>query len=173
MLHNLKPFTISAVTDRAAFESSRRKTEKMILLADKEKQKQTIKYPNDQENQNNQHRNQFKEKGKPFKNENHMKDDSNKRLYFLERIISNLQSKITSSLLNIAPEKTDTKTQASDSDAFLLSEIFLVGKSSTKGIIYLDLGACKTVVNDLSLLLDPGLVNKQINTFSQPGKVMH
>ncbi|MBW0469565.1 hypothetical protein O181_009280 [Austropuccinia psidii MF-1] len=58
-------------------------------------------------------------------------------------------------------------------DSFIMDEVSSGGKYQTKGLIYLESKAGKTIVNDLLLLLDPVKVNKKSNEFSSPVKVAH
>ncbi|MBW0496627.1 hypothetical protein O181_036342 [Austropuccinia psidii MF-1] len=170
-LYDLKPFTLSAVTDRVAFEHSRRKTDAVLLLADKDKQKQIPNNSPNFEHQSSHRKNQWKDRKKASKNKHFVKDDPNKRLDILEKMIASLQTTITSSSMNAVTENTNVKCQPSDSEAFVLYDLYSLGQLLVKGTIYLHSGAGRTVVNDLSLLTNPVLVNKQINTFSQPVKV--
>ncbi|MBW0481243.1 hypothetical protein O181_020958 [Austropuccinia psidii MF-1] len=91
-LYDLKPFTLSAVTDRVAFEHSRRKTDSVLLLANKDKQKQIPSNLPNKECQPSRRKNQWKDRKKAPKNEHYAKDDPNKRLDILEKMIANLQT---------------------------------------------------------------------------------
>ncbi|MBW0472164.1 hypothetical protein O181_011879 [Austropuccinia psidii MF-1] len=100
--------------------------------------------------------------------------DSNKRLENLERLMDKLQSTLKISSVNVADTPLANDMPASDSDNFMISCYHSLGEQTQgNNSIYLDSGAGRTVVKDLSLLTNPVKVNKKINTFSLPVTVTH
>ncbi|MBW0475214.1 hypothetical protein O181_014929 [Austropuccinia psidii MF-1] len=73
----------------------------------------------------------------------------------------------------ISETKDPTRPTTSDSDAFLTDEINAMVSKQNHGLIYLDSGAGRTVLNDLILLVDPTPVKKKIHTLSTLVKVAH
>ncbi|MBW0524630.1 hypothetical protein O181_064345 [Austropuccinia psidii MF-1] len=175
-MYDLKPFELNAITDRVAVEHSRRQNDtSLILLADKNKQKEPLKQTNQQDNATSGQRrntNRSKKKGflnkKPSNPPQSLESDSNKRLENLEKLMNKLQSTLKISSVNVTDTPNSNDHLASDSDAFMIDYCHSLVKPTQSNIIYLDSGAGRTVVKDLSLLQNPVRVNKQINTFSLP-----
>ncbi|MBW0552207.1 hypothetical protein O181_091922 [Austropuccinia psidii MF-1] len=93
------------------------------------------------------------------------KSESNKRFESLEKMISRLQATINKQALHLVTE--DKKVQIhSDSDTFMIQEDFILNTDENK--IYLDSGAGKLVLNDLSLLTNVMEINHQLNTYGNP-----
>ncbi|MBW0534730.1 hypothetical protein O181_074445 [Austropuccinia psidii MF-1] len=175
-MYDLKPFELNTITDRVAVEHSCRKNDTLlILLADKNKQKEPLKQTNKQDNETSrQTQNTNKSKKKGFSNKNpsklpqYFESDSNKRLENLEKLMNNLQSTLNISSVNVTDTPNSNDPQASDSDAFMINCCHSLVKPTQSNIIYLDSGAGRTAIKDLSLLENPVKVNKRINTFSLP-----
>ncbi|MBW0527015.1 hypothetical protein O181_066730 [Austropuccinia psidii MF-1] len=82
-------------------------------------------------------------------------------------------AKNISSVNAMSKSKDPTRPTTSDYEAFITDEINAMLSKQNHGLIYLDSGARRAVVNDLMLLVDPTPVKKQIHTFSTPVKVTH
>ncbi|MBW0512082.1 hypothetical protein O181_051797 [Austropuccinia psidii MF-1] len=181
-MYDLKPFDLSVITDRVAVEHSRRQNDlSIVLLEDKQKQKETSKPVNQQDSTPNgkkQNNNKSKKKGFVNKNSSNSSQsntsDFNERLDSLEKLMTKLQSTLKISSVNVTDTPPINETPASDSDAFMIKCYHSPAeKTKENNIIYLDSGAGRTVVKDLSLLVNPVRVNKKINTFSLPVTVKY
>ncbi|MBW0548998.1 hypothetical protein O181_088713 [Austropuccinia psidii MF-1] len=67
----------------------------------------------------------------------------------------------------------DAAPHSSDSDAFVLEDEVLKRGSELQNQVYLDSGAGRSVVNNLSLPANIIKVNKQVNTYSDPVSITH
>ncbi|MBW0481584.1 hypothetical protein O181_021299 [Austropuccinia psidii MF-1] len=181
-MYDLKPFELSVITDRVAVEHSCRQNDlSVVLLADKQTQKETSKPLNQQDNTPNgkkQNNNKSKKKGFANKNSSNSSQsntsDFNKRLDSLEKLMNKLQSTLKISSVNVTDTPPINENPISDSDAFMINCYHsLAGKTTENNIIYLDSGVGRTVVKDLSLLANPVRVNKKINTLSLPVTVKY
>ncbi|MBW0477040.1 hypothetical protein O181_016755 [Austropuccinia psidii MF-1] len=98
------------------------------------------------------------------------KSESNNQFESLEKMIARLQATINKQTVHLVTE--DKKVQInSDSDTFMIQEDFILNTDENK--IYLDSGAGKSVVNDLSLLTNVMEINHQINTYGNPVHISH
>ncbi|MBW0551313.1 hypothetical protein O181_091028 [Austropuccinia psidii MF-1] len=97
-----------------------------------------------------------------------------KQIDRIEKLLEKLQYATNLTSLNTALDSRElNRPPESDSEAFILDEVnAMIGKSHQK-LIYLDSGAGRTVVNNLTLLDNPTPVLKHINTFLNPVKVTH
>ncbi|MBW0551561.1 hypothetical protein O181_091276 [Austropuccinia psidii MF-1] len=117
---------------------------------------------------------QDKKKGKTNNQNTNHENKTNKRIERIEQLLEILQAANNISSVNEMYEsKEPTRPTTSDSEAFILDEVNAMIPRQNHGLIYLDSGAGRTVVNDLPLLVDTTPVNKQINTISTPIKVAH
>ncbi|MBW0538155.1 hypothetical protein O181_077870, partial [Austropuccinia psidii MF-1] len=106
-------------------------------------------------------------------NQKNHEQDTNKQFEKIEKLLEKLQSATNLSSVNATSEPKDlTQQTESDSEAFIF-EVNALAEQCNQGSIYLDSGAGRTVVNQLSLLEDPKPVKKQINMFSNPVKLTH
>ncbi|MBW0527031.1 hypothetical protein O181_066746 [Austropuccinia psidii MF-1] len=138
--------------------------------------KEGTKEPQGQENQPKGHKCKENKEKKPrfqSKGEQINSSDSNKRLENLEKMMEKIHLTLKISSLNMADsQKPETENQF-DLEAFMVEYVHSIGtKNKKEGITYLDPGAGRTVVNILFLLSNPVRVDKQINTFSSPVKVI-
>ncbi|MBW0488905.1 hypothetical protein O181_028620 [Austropuccinia psidii MF-1] len=177
-LYDIRPFNINSVTDRVALEHSRRQSayDHHALLFDKNKQDESSKAKPKNPAEAGRKKKGFKDKRKGrTNNQNSNNDnDTNKRIERIEKLLERLQASNNISSVNVTSEpKEPTRQNTSDSEAFILDEVNAMIPKQNHGVIYLDSGAGRTVVNDRTLLTDPTPVNKQINTFSTPVKVTH
>ncbi|MBW0565209.1 hypothetical protein O181_104924 [Austropuccinia psidii MF-1] len=173
-MYDLQPFELSVITDRVAFEHSCRQNDLSIVLsADKQKQKKTSKPINQQDDTSNgkkQNNNKSKKEGVINRNYSNSSQsntsDANKRLDSLEKLMNKLQSTLKFSSVNVTDTPPINQTPASDSDAFMINCYHsLAEKTKENDIISLESGAEKTVVKDLSLLVNPVRVNKKNQCF--------
>ncbi|MBW0565902.1 hypothetical protein O181_105617 [Austropuccinia psidii MF-1] len=67
----------------------------------------------------------------------------------------------------------DSAPHSSDSDSFFLEDEVLNIGSGLQNQVYLNSGAGRSVVNNLSLLANIIKVNKQVNTYSDPVSITH
>ncbi|MBW0494504.1 hypothetical protein O181_034219 [Austropuccinia psidii MF-1] len=181
-MYDLKPFELSVITDTVAVENSCRQNDlSVVLLADKQTQKETSKPLNQQDNTpNGKKQNNNKSKKKGFSNKNSSNSsqsntsDFNKRLDSLEKLMNKLQSTLKISSVNVTDTPPINENPVSDSDAFMINCYpSLADRTTENNIIYLNSGSGRTVVKDLSLLVNPVRVNKKINTFSLPVTVKY
>ncbi|MBW0545617.1 hypothetical protein O181_085332 [Austropuccinia psidii MF-1] len=179
-LYDIKPFDLNTIADRVAIEHSRRQSSyDHALMFDKNKQANSAKPKNkDHPEGSNSKKKAFKDKKKgkdtnQGTNQKNHKQDTNKQFEKIEKLLEKRQSATNLSSVNATSGPKDlTQQTESDSEAFIFEINALVEKCN-RGSIYIDSGAGRTVVNQLSLLEDPKPVKKQINTFSNPVKVTH
>ncbi|MBW0499749.1 hypothetical protein O181_039464 [Austropuccinia psidii MF-1] len=128
-MYDIKPFELSVITDRVAFEHSRRQNDLSIaVLADKQKQKETSKPINQQDNTSSgkkEDNNKSKKKGFVNKNSSNSSQsntsDLNKRLESLEKLMNKLQSTLKISSVNVIDTPLINETPESDSDVFMIN----------------------------------------------------
>ncbi|MBW0545053.1 hypothetical protein O181_084768 [Austropuccinia psidii MF-1] len=180
-LYDLKPFELSTITDRVSIEHARQESSHdQALLINNNKQDESSKTKEKNKSEGGRKKTGFRDK-KKGKNNNQgtMKRPSqeqytNNRIERIEQLLEKLQHTVQSTSVNAASESKELIRQSgSESDAFIIEEVnAMIGKNSKK-LIYLDSGAGRTVVNDLTLLENPSPINKHINTFSNPVKFSH
>ncbi|MBW0571691.1 hypothetical protein O181_111406 [Austropuccinia psidii MF-1] len=156
-LYDIKPFNLNTITDRA--ESSKSKEKNQAEGGRKKKG------PKDKKKGKNN------TQGK-VRNTN-QEQDKNKQIDRIEQLLEKLQSANLTSLNAASDSRELNHPPESDSEAFIFDEVnAMIGKSHQR-LIYLNSGAGRTVVNDLTLLDNPTPVLKHINTFLNPVKVTH
>ncbi|MBW0533619.1 hypothetical protein O181_073334 [Austropuccinia psidii MF-1] len=180
-LYDLKPFELNTITDRVSIEHSRRESSHdQVLLIDNSKQAESSKTKEKNKSEGGRKKTGYKDK-KKGKNNNQgtvkkpsQEQETNRRIERIEQLLEKLQHASQSMSVNATSESKELiRLSGSDSDAFIIEEVnAMIGKNRKK-LIYLDSGAGRTVVNDLTLLEDPTPINKHINTFSNPVKVTH
>ncbi|MBW0585760.1 hypothetical protein O181_125475 [Austropuccinia psidii MF-1] len=176
-LYDTKPFELSTITDRVLIEHTRRESSHdQALLFDKNKQPESEKNKGKNKSEGGRKKTVFKDRKKGKSNNQGtaknptQEQDINKRFERLEQ----LQTNTHSISVNAASESREPiKPSWSDSDEFIFDEVNAMIGENNQGLIYLNSGAGRTVVNDLRLLANPTPVSKQINTISNPVKVTH
>ncbi|MBW0470062.1 hypothetical protein O181_009777 [Austropuccinia psidii MF-1] len=100
--------------------------------------------------------------------------DTKKPIERIDKLLEQLQSSTNLTSLNAASESKELNCPSeTDSEAFIFDKVnAMIGKNHQR-LIYLDSGAGRTIVNDLTLLDNPTPVLKHINTFLNPVKVSH
>ncbi|MBW0577058.1 hypothetical protein O181_116773 [Austropuccinia psidii MF-1] len=180
-LYDIKPFNLNTITDRVSIEHSRRQTTfDQALMFDKNKQAESSKskVKNQAEGSRKKKGPKDKRKGKNNAQETgrntNQEQDTKKRIDRIEQLLEKLQSATTLTSLNAASDSKELNhPPESDSEAFIFDEVnAMIGKNRQR-LIYLNSGAGRTVVNDLTLLENPTPVLKHINTFLNPVKVTH
>ncbi|MBW0555045.1 hypothetical protein O181_094760 [Austropuccinia psidii MF-1] len=179
-LYDIKPFNLNTITDRVSIEHSRRQTTyDQALLFDKNKQAEASKSKENNQAEGGRKKKGSKDKRKGKNNgqgtgRNTTQElDTKKRIERIEQLLEKLQSANLTSLNAASDSKELNRLPESDSEAFIFDEInAMIGKNHQR-LIYLDSGAGRTVVNDLTLLDNPTPVLKHINTFSNPVRVTH
>ncbi|MBW0478163.1 hypothetical protein O181_017878 [Austropuccinia psidii MF-1] len=178
MLYDIRPFDINSVTDRVSIEHSCRQSayEQHALLFDKNKQAESPKTKSKNQAEAGCKKKGFKDKRKGRNNNNqntNHENDTNKRFEKIKKMLEKIQAANNIPSVNAMYESRDpSRTATSDSEAFIANEINAMVSKKIHGLIYLDSGAGRTVVNDLLLLVDPTPVKKQIHTFSTPAKAL-
>ncbi|MBW0526752.1 hypothetical protein O181_066467 [Austropuccinia psidii MF-1] len=151
--------------------------EQHALLFDKNKQAELSKTKSKNQAEAGRKKKGFKDKRKGRNNNNqntNHENDMNKQFEKIEKMLEKIQAANNIPSVNeMSQSKDPSRTATSDSEAFIANEINAMVSKQSHGLIYLDSGAGRTVVNDLSLLVDPTPVKKQIHTFSTPVKVTH
>ncbi|MBW0501905.1 hypothetical protein O181_041620 [Austropuccinia psidii MF-1] len=180
-LYDTKPFELSTITDRVLIEHTRQESShNQALLFDKNKQPESEKNKGKNKSEGGRKKSVFKDRKKGKGNNQGtaknptQEQDINKIFEQLEQLLEKLQTNTHSISVNAASESQEPiKPSGSDSDAFIFDKVNPMIGENNQGLIYLDSGAGRTVVNDLRLLENPTPVSKQINTFSNPVKVTH
>ncbi|MBW0535304.1 hypothetical protein O181_075019, partial [Austropuccinia psidii MF-1] len=175
-LYNIKPFNLNTITDRVSIEHSRRQTTyDQALMFDKNKQAELSKskVKNQAEGSRKKKGPKDKRKGKnnaqgTGRNTN-QEQDTKKQIDRIEQLLEKLQSATTLTSLNAALDSKEINhPPESDSKEFIFDKVnAMIGKNHQR-LIYLDSGAGRTVVNNLTLLKNPTPVLKHINTFLNP-----
>ncbi|MBW0469796.1 hypothetical protein O181_009511 [Austropuccinia psidii MF-1] len=158
-LYDTKAFELSTITDRVLIEHTRRESSHdQALLFDKNKQSESAKSKGKNKSEGGHKKTGFKDRKKGKSNN--------------QGTMKNPTQEQDTNKVNAASESREIiRPSGSDSDAFIFDKVnAMIGKNN-QGLIYLDLGAGRTVVNDLRFLQNPTLVTKHINTFSNPVKV--
>ncbi|MBW0512355.1 hypothetical protein O181_052070 [Austropuccinia psidii MF-1] len=150
--------------------------EKHALLFDKNKQAESSKTKTKNQAEAGHKKKGFKEKRKGRNNNqstNH-ENDTNKRFERIKKMLERFQAANNILSVNaISESKDSTRPTTSDSEASITDEINAMVSKQNHGLIYLDSVSGRTVVNDLTVLVDPTPVKNQIHTFSTPVKVTH
>ncbi|MBW0548151.1 hypothetical protein O181_087866, partial [Austropuccinia psidii MF-1] len=170
ILYNIKPFELTTVMNRVAVEHSQRgPAQEQALAVDKQKQADQSKPPTQ-----GVHQGRVQGKGKTQTNPRN-EEDSIRRLERLEKLFAKIDEKQNNNV-NVVSESNkdpDAAPHSSDSDAFFLEDEVLNIGSGLQNQVYLDSGAGRSVVNNLSLLANIIKVNKQVNTYSDPVSITH
>ncbi|MBW0553555.1 hypothetical protein O181_093270, partial [Austropuccinia psidii MF-1] len=151
---------------RVAIEHSRRQPNEQAFFGSSNKSIQKTKW--DDQRQRNKGQRHGKKHEKPGPSD---KNDSEKRIENIEKMLEKLQASMKPQSAHLLTEP-NAKTVSSDSDAFMIKEdmIFTVNDSNK---IYLDLGASKSVVNNLRYLSNCTVINHQINTYGSTVPITH
>ncbi|MBW0554159.1 hypothetical protein O181_093874, partial [Austropuccinia psidii MF-1] len=171
-LYDLKPFTMSTVIHRVSIEhSQRQQSNDQALFAGDLSTKTQPKFRQNEPRNKGKNRKYPKKPEKGIVNNNELnKSESDKRFESLEKMISRLQATINKQAVHLVNEEKTVQNN-SDSDTFMIQEDFIFSTDENK--IYLDSGAGKLVVNDLSLLTNVMEINHQINTYGNPVHISH
>ncbi|MBW0538333.1 hypothetical protein O181_078048 [Austropuccinia psidii MF-1] len=180
-LYDIKPFNLNTITDRVSIEHSRQQTTyDQALLFDKNKQAESSKSKEKNQPEGGRKKKGPKDKKKGKNNtqgtgrNTNQEQDTKKRIDRIEQLLEKLQSATNLTSLNAASDSKElNRPPESDSEAFIFDEVNAMIRKNHQQLIYLDSGAGRTVVNDLTLLDSPTPVLKHINTFSNPVKVTH
>ncbi|MBW0535667.1 hypothetical protein O181_075382 [Austropuccinia psidii MF-1] len=156
-LYDIKPFKLNNVLDRVA-EPEQSKSSK-------------------QGGSQNKNRGGNRGRGKSRTNANPKRnEESLKRLELLEKRFAKLELDAKNSNVNVitdAHKETPRDFQHSDSDAYVTTDKVLTLGSGVPDQIYLDSGAGRSVVNNLSFLTNVTQVKKQVNTYADPVRITH
>ncbi|MBW0570566.1 hypothetical protein O181_110281 [Austropuccinia psidii MF-1] len=180
-LYDTNPFELSTITYRVLIEHTHQEySHDQALVFDKNKQPKSAKSKVKSKSEGGRKKTGFKDRKKGKSNNQGtvknptQEQDTNKRFEQIEQLLEKIQSNTHTTSVNAASKSRELiQPSGSDSNAFIFNKVNeMIGKNH-QGLIYLNSGAGRTVVNDLRFLENPTLVTKHINTFSNPVKVTH
>ncbi|MBW0535459.1 hypothetical protein O181_075174 [Austropuccinia psidii MF-1] len=177
MLYDIKPFELSLVMNRVAIEHCCCGTHQEEALALDKQDKYNDSKPASRGNHRTRQRGMSRGqgKGKPTR-QPRREDDSSGILEKLEKLYAKLEMKSKDHNVNVVAESSKEPTgdhQQSDSDAYVMEDEVLTLGLGAPDEIYLDSGAGRSVVNNLSSLTNIIKVKKSVNTYSEPVKITH
>ncbi|MBW0536610.1 hypothetical protein O181_076325 [Austropuccinia psidii MF-1] len=177
-LYDIKPFELNNVLDRVAVEHCCQGPVLDLSLAVDNKQKEPEQSKSSKKGgSQNKNRGGNRGKGKNHTNANTKRnEESLQRLDPLEKKFSKLELNAKNSNVNVITEAHKEKPedfQHSDSDAYVTTDKVLTLGSGVPNQIYLDSGAGRSVVNNLSFLTNITQVKKQVNTYADPVRITH
>ncbi|MBW0540065.1 hypothetical protein O181_079780 [Austropuccinia psidii MF-1] len=177
MLYDIKPFELSLVMNRVAIEHCRRGTHQEEALALDKQDKSNDSKPASRGNHRTRGRGTSRGRGKGKSTpQPRREDNSSGILEKLEKLYEMLEMKTKDHNVNVVAESSKESMgdhQQSDSDAYVMEDEVLTLGSGAPDEIYLDSGAGRSVVNNLSSLTNIIKVKKSINTYSEPVKITH
>ncbi|MBW0529442.1 hypothetical protein O181_069157 [Austropuccinia psidii MF-1] len=184
-MYDIKPFELLPITKRVALEHSRqRNSSEEILFADGKVKSDGPSKSNSEKQPSNQNSQQQKAKKKPKRRRKDQNDcnhaetnrqSMNNRLERLEKLmLSNLNLQKHSANVVSNSEPTLNQPENSDSDSYFLpTESCFSLSNLDRTLLFLDSGCGRTVVNDLSLLINPKPCKQNVNTFGNSVEITH
>ncbi|MBW0542418.1 hypothetical protein O181_082133 [Austropuccinia psidii MF-1] len=158
-LYDIKPFELNSVLERVAQKEP--------------EQSKSSKQGGSQNKNRGVNRGQGKNRtnSNPKRNE-----ESLKRLDLLENQLAKLELNAKNSNVNVITEAHKERPedfQHSDSDTYVTTDEVLTLGSGIPDQFYVDSGAGRSVVNNLSVLTNITKVKKQVNTYADPVRITH
>ncbi|MBW0500632.1 hypothetical protein O181_040347 [Austropuccinia psidii MF-1] len=182
-MYDIKPFELLPITKRVALEHSRRRNSpEEILFADGKVKPEGPSKSNSEKqasNQNSQQKAKRNQKRRKDQNDgNHAvsnRQSMNNRLERLEKLmLSNLNLQKNSANVVSNSEPTLNQPENSDSDSYFLpTESCFSLSNLDRTLLFLDSGCGRSVVNDLSLLINPKPCKQNVNTFRNAVEITH
>ncbi|MBW0537300.1 hypothetical protein O181_077015 [Austropuccinia psidii MF-1] len=172
-LYDPRPFTMSTVVNRVSIEHSQQQqsNDQALFVGNSSNKYQQKPRQNELKTKGKNQRNVKKFDRSTRNQYDQSKTDSDKRLESLEKMISRLQETINNQSVHLATEDNNAQIN-SDSNTFMIKEKDGI-LSTDESKIYLDSGAGKSVVNDLSLLTNVVKVNHQIDAYGSSVQISH